>query len=81
MDEVCVGLGYCGSTRDGKRLHVTMFIPDAGDVTADQFVEWLFLADRDDPQRNPKLTGEIRSAFVRHMGAEVVDARALRWDG
>jgi len=82
MHEVCVKLGYCGSVKDGKRLHVTMFIPDQGTVTGDQFVEWVFLGDGQDPnvdlaRRHKPL---IRAAFVACMGGESVDAHLLRWD-
>src|SRR5688572_25548316 len=43
LNEVCVRMGYCGSMKDGERLHVDDFIPDAGLVTADQFAEWVVL--------------------------------------
>ena len=84
LDEVCVKLGYCGSVKDGERLHVTKFIPNAGMVTADQFVEWVFLADGQDPNIDlirwqPHKT-LIRAAFVDCMGGESVDASLLRWD-
>jgi len=84
MQVVCPRLGYCGSIhRNGAPLHVTLFIPDEGPVTADQFVEWVFLADRVNPNLEPEkrqpLKDAIRAAFVEHMGGEVVDATALRW--
>ena len=80
MHKVCVGLGYCGSVKDGKPVHVTMFIPDEGTVTADQFVDWVYLAEGQDPnddlaRRHKRL---IRSAFVACMGGESVDAHLLR---
>jgi hypothetical protein len=84
MDFVCVGHGYCGSIhRDGTPLHVSLFIPDKGPVTADQFVEWVFLADREnpnvEPDRKQHCKDAIRAAFVAHMGGEMVDAERLRW--
>jgi hypothetical protein len=85
MDEVCVGLGFCGSGSrvEGTLLHVTKFIPDEGSVSADQFIEWLFQAERDDPDSRPDksraIKDKLHAAFVRHMGSEVVDAKALRW--
>jgi len=84
MDFVCVGHGYCGSIhRNGTPLHVTLFIPDEGPVTADQFVEWVFLADRENPNVEPERTQRakdaIRAAFVEYMGGDVVDAERLRW--
>jgi hypothetical protein len=86
MDFVCVGRGYCGAIhRDGAPLHVTLFIPDAGPVTADQFVEWVFLADRMNPNVEPerwqKHKDAIRAAFVDHMGGETVEAERLRYSG
>jgi hypothetical protein len=77
LNEVCVGLGYCGCIKDGEPLHVDDFIPDAGLVTADQFAEWVVLADNMTPSTNPHLK-DIRRAFVRHMGADAVDAKLLR---
>lgn len=84
MRVVCVEWGYCGSIhRNGTPLHVTLFIPDEGPVTADQFVEWVFLADRENPNvdlgRMQRHKDALRAAFVQHMGGEVVEARRLRW--
>jgi hypothetical protein len=83
MDEICVDLGFCGSIKDGKPLHVARFIPSRGPVTAEQFAEWVFLADDMNPNSEPKrwenLRDKIKHAFVRHMGAEVVDAKMLKW--
>ena len=83
MDEVCVGLGFCGEVVDGKPLHVTDFIPDEGRVSADQFVEWVFRAEGFDPVADYELCQKhkdaIRSAFVTHMAGETANAQALRW--
>ena len=83
MDEICVGLGVCGCIKDGRPSHVRQFIPSRGPVTADQFAEWVFLADDMNPYAEPKswenLKEKIKRAFIRHMGAEVVDARVLKW--
>ena len=84
MHEICVGFGFCGCIKDGRPLHINRFIPSAGPVTADQFVEWVFLADDMNPLSERKnwrdLKDKIRLAFVRHMGAEKVDATLLKWD-
>jgi len=83
MDEICVGLGFCGCIKDDRPSYVRQFIPSRGPVTADQFAEWVFLADDMNPHAEPKrwenLKEKIRRAFIRHMGAEVVDARLLKW--
>lgn len=84
MHFVCVEWGYCGSVKaNGTPLHVTMFIPDEGPVTADQFVEWVFLAENMNPNVAPERWQRhkqaIRAAFVEHMGGEVADATDLRW--
>jgi len=44
MYEVCVGRGWCGGIVNGQPSHVDDFIPESGPVTADQFVDWLFMA-------------------------------------
>lgn len=83
MHEVCGGLGFCGGRSGDRAVHVTDFIPDEGTVTADEFVILVFLGDGMDPARDPErwqhLKDKIRDAFVRHMGAEAVDAQLLRW--
>jgi hypothetical protein len=80
--EFCVALGWCGCVKDGKRLHITDFIPETGPVSADQFARWLIMADGLDPAQP---TSEIRrwihqlkSVFVKHVGADVIDASKLR---
>ncbi|MFM1976237.1 MAG: hypothetical protein RL145_1083 [Pseudomonadota bacterium] len=84
MHEVSVDLGWSGGMVDGKSSHVTDYIPESGPVTADQFVDWLFLADGIDPAEDPsewqKQKDRLRDAFFRHMGSQVVDASLLKWD-
>ena len=85
MHEVCASWGFCGCIKEGQPLHVDFIIPPEGPVTADQFVEWVFLADNlnpnSDPERWARQKQAIRAAFVTHMGGEVVDARQLQWSG
>lgn len=70
--------GWCGSVVDGHPLHVTDFIPDKAVVSADQFVTWLFMAEGVDPNYGGPKKKLIR-IFRKHMGADVVDARRLKW--
>lgn len=80
MPFTCVGMGYCGSFRDGEHRHVTHRIPESGTITADQFVEWVIWADFGSPELTPvQHKQQLRDMFVRLMGADVVDARRLRW--
>ncbi len=62
-------------------MHVTLLIPPEGSVTADQFVEWVFLAENWDPNSSAAWQHKdtIRAAFVEHMGAETVEASALQY--
>jgi hypothetical protein len=59
------------------------FIPKAGTVTADQFVEWVFLASepevRGPEPRWQRARAEIRAAFVEHMGGETAPVSAFVW--
>jgi hypothetical protein len=84
MHEVCVGLGWCGGIVDGKPTHVDDFIPATGTVSAAQFVNWLFLADEVDPNAEPEKWQShkdgLLAAFVRHMGADEVEAFRLKWN-
>ena len=79
LNEVCVGLGFCGSVVDGEPLHVDKFIPDHGSVGADDFVDWTFKAEGWDPAGHDALKhrSSLRDAFVRHMGGETVNAQAF----
>jgi hypothetical protein len=83
MHEACVVWGFCGCIKREQPLHVDLLIPPDGPVTAGQFVDWLFLADNLNPYQAPerwqRQKEALRAAFVRHMGAETVDARLLRW--
>lgn len=84
MHAVCAGHGYCGGMHGDKFMHVTDFIPRSGDVTADQFVEWVFLAEYENesermPPRWDRHRQRIRDYFVEHMGSDVVDASQLKW--
>jgi len=49
LNEICVGLGFCGSIVDGEPQHVDKFIPDQGTVSADEFVDWVFMAEGWEP--------------------------------
>jgi hypothetical protein len=84
MHEICVGKGWCGGIVDEKPSHVDDLIPDTGPVSADQFVDWLFVAEGLDPlseaDKWQKHKDGLKDAFVRHMGADVIDASALKWD-
>jgi len=85
MHEVCVSRGWCGSIIDGEPRHVTYFLPSSGDVTADQFVAWLFAADGVDPHEDwgkwQSHYEGLRDAFVRYMGGDIAGADRLRWSG
>ena len=49
--EFCAELGWCGWVKNGKRLHVSDFIPERGPVSADEFARWLIAADGLDPDQ------------------------------
>src|SRR5262245_31138935 len=55
LNDVCVGMGYCGCIKDGRASHVDDYIPDTGSVSADQFAEWVVLAENLTPITNPDL--------------------------
>ena len=77
LHEVCVGLGYCGSVVHGEPRHVDMYIPENGPVSADEFVVWVYRAEGMNPDEG-RHSQEIRDAFVKYLGARVVDAQALK---
>ena len=77
MYDYCVNQGWCGSVIDGKVLHISMFIPKQGLVSADQFVTWLMKAEGVDPS-DIKVRKELIQVFIKHMGSYKVDAKFLK---
>lgn len=65
-------------------MHVTDYIPKYGNVSADEFSEWVMLADGCGPETNlafrDRHKHHMEVAFIKYMGAEVVPAQNLRWD-
>ncbi|NSX56519.1 hypothetical protein [Parasulfitobacter algicola] len=63
---------------------MTDFIPEYGQVSADEFAEWVMLADDCGPEANLRFRDrhkhDIGIAFIRYMGAEIVPAQDLRYD-
>jgi hypothetical protein len=80
LHEFCAGLGFCGGDKNGKRLHVTDLIPEAGPVSADDLAKWLILADGLDPDQEDHWIPKLKAVFVKHMGTDVVDASRLHSD-
>lgn len=76
-----MGYGYCGSLQEEGFVHVTDFFPERGKVTAEQFVDWLFMAEGDQTLGRPSsmlMREKIRSCFIGYMGSDVINARKLR---
>ena len=78
LHEFCVKLGWCGSLKDGKQLQVSDFIPETGSVSADEFVRWLIVAEGLPPETDASRLKQLKAVFVKHMGADVISAEALR---
>ncbi|MFK8251224.1 hypothetical protein [Ancylobacter terrae] len=78
----CATYGYCGSLQDEGFVHVTDFIPERGRVTAEQFIDWLYMADEEPCLGNTSAMMRregLRSCFIAYMGSEIVDAHRLRY--
>jgi hypothetical protein len=84
VDELAVRWGLGGCVKHEQTVHVNLFVPQKGPVFADQFVEWVLLANNLNPNstsaRQRRQKQVLRAAFVKHMGAETVDASRLSWD-
>lgn len=78
-------MGFCGGFVNDEPSHVDHYIPETGEVTADQFIGWLFKAegmgypDDFDP-RYSAYYRELKRIFVTCMGSDRVDASQLKWD-
>ena len=81
MHRLCVGMGWCGCMKDNRPLHVDDFIPRSGLVYAEQFAEWIILADGENPndQRWSETKSNIATIFEEIMGSNLVDVSELRW--
>ena len=81
MHEACVVWGFCGCIKQDQSMHVDLIIPPSGPVSADQFIDWLILADNLNPNDGNWYQHKqaLHAAFVKYMGAETVDASLLRW--
>ena len=73
--EFCAGHGFCGSVLNGRLSHVSDFIPQVGMVSADEFVRWILKAEGLEAYNNTK---SLKAIFIKHMGADKVDAKDLR---
>ncbi|MFL5240797.1 MAG: hypothetical protein ACJ8FY_01700 [Gemmataceae bacterium] len=83
MHEFCVGLGWCGCIHNDRPIHVTDFIPETGPVSAEEFAKWLIMADglapdHLSPSEIRRWMPQLKAVFVKHMGADVIDASKLR---
>lgn len=75
INEVCVKMGFCGSVVDGEPRHVTDFIPKTGPVSAEQFASWVLIAEGMSPEQERGFWHSLKAVFVKHMKADVVDAK------
>ena len=72
-------MGFCGSIDgDGNPKHVNDFIPASGEVTADQFAEWVMLAEGREPFDGSGYQAELKKLFILYMGSGTVDVSRLR---
>lgn len=83
MTFTCTEMGYCGCIKNNNTLHITLLIPDSGLVTANQFADWVLLADN----VNPNVENDnwlhhkdmLKAKFIEYMGADTVEASKLRY--
>ena len=78
LEWLCPGMGYCGGPVDGEPRHLINYLPEAGEVAAEDFAHWAFLAEghkvsRDEVLRHPH-GAAIRDAFIHFMGRTHVGA-------
>ncbi len=82
MEFTCVQLGYCGSRINGKSHHVTDYIPKYGYVTADEFADWVFVAEGIDPKSDRVIDHKKRIVmkFKECMGTDTIYSTELNWN-
>ncbi|MGH6644289.1 MAG: hypothetical protein ACRED3_16500, partial [Bradyrhizobium sp.] len=82
--EWCSRMGYCGSVTDNEPRHVSDYFPKTGEVSADDFAYWVYVAEgrkEITPELAPTLPDgqQFRAAFIHFMGSNRVAASALTW--
>ena len=79
MHAYCIGWGFCGNVKDGKPHHVTDYIPKTGNVSADEFVKWILIAEGFDMSSDGGAEFErpLKELFIKHMGCDDVDVSHL----
>ena len=80
MRAVCVGYGFCGSLQDDGFEHVSDYFPERGQVTAEQFIDWLFMAEGEPTHHGPRrmlMREKLRTCFIGYMGSDVINAKKL----
>lgn len=81
--KMCVQYGLCNpSFIRGEPRELSDYIPTTGTVSAAQYIEGLLMVSGFDPVTQQDVFREskemYRSVFVKHMGADAVDASLFR---
>ena len=77
--ELIVGLAWdCRCFKNGEPVDIRDFIPETGPVSAGQFARWVIMAEGRDPHQYRRQIPRLKAVFVKHMGADVVDASRVR---
>lgn len=83
MEFTCVKLGFCGTVKRNRPLHVIDLIPRSGEINGDQFADLVFLADGMNPfdcsEWQLRLKEKLSVGFTECMGHYTVPVEILKY--
>jgi len=84
MEFTCVKMGFCGTVKRNRPLHVIDLIPRSGEINGDQFADLVLIADGMNPYDCPewllRLKRQLSEGFSACMGHYTVSAEMLRYN-
>lgn len=80
--DICVNGGWCGGIVDGNPTTVDDLLPRTGEISAQQFAEFVIRADGwpNGEQFEDKHLRWLEAKFIEHLGAASVGTEVLRYN-
>jgi hypothetical protein len=70
-------LGFCGSLIDGRRSHVSDFLPKTGSLSAEGFSTHVIRAEGMSETDGSSYFRRLRNAFIQRMGSRQIDVSSI----
>ena len=77
-------MGFCGTIKRNRPLHIIDLIPRLGELNGDQFADLVFIADGQNPyyckEWQLRLKQKLSEGFTACMGSYTVPVEVLRYN-